>query len=112
MARHRSARPGVLLGALPRPVDRVGARAEERRAPAFLVLLGGRRHDAAGVRDLPARPRVYPRPSRRALRLREEPLLHLPPPRTPPPRLTSPPHTGGRTESGRPRLSRPTIHLG
>src|SRR5439155_8734467 len=85
-------RPGVLLGALPRPVDRVGAREEERRAPALLVLVGGRRHDAAGVRDLPARPRVHPRPGRRALCLRAEPLLHLLPPRAPRPRLTSATH--------------------
>src|SRR5256886_6319914 len=53
-----------------------------------------------------------PRPSRRALRLREEPLLHLPPPRTPRPRLTSPAHIGGGTEPGRASLRPPTMRSG
>src|SRR2546430_12385535 len=53
-----------------------------------------------------------PRPSRRALRLREEPLLHLPPPRTPRPRLTSPAHIRGGTEPGRASLRPPTMRSG
>src|SRR5439155_17381234 len=101
MARIRSARPGVLLGALPRPVDRVGAREEEHRAPPLLVVLGGRWHDAAGVRDLPARPGVHPRPGRGPLRLHPEPLLHLSPPRAHRPRLTC-----ARTRRDEPTMAR------
>src|SRR4030095_13178076 len=82
LAGYRSARAGLLLGAVSRAVDRLRAAQEERGALPVLVLLGGRRPHAARLRDLSTRPGLHPRPGRRSVRLRAQPILHPPHART------------------------------